>query len=267
MSNSSAPIIFLSGAGGGAPDLNAFRASSEDTTRFEVIGYPDWRGCIADEFSPEVLIKDLAAQIGTKVPSGPIHIIGLSLGGHLGYALGIHFQAMGRDIASLCAIDSFIITSSKPSAGWMGRALEEGGELLRKRRFREFVSFLRSKFWRSIVRLAGGRLSDVVRRFSSADQLPGVFALDPVMEGELSMRLLVRQLAPWLGSLDREPVALKARAVLLRTHQAARDDAAWRRRCPNLEIIEIRGQHNTLFEPENIDSLHQAFVTGTRDWR
>jgi len=35
---SSSPVIFLSGAGGGAPDLNVFRAGGEDTTRLEVIG-------------------------------------------------------------------------------------------------------------------------------------------------------------------------------------------------------------------------------------
>jgi thioesterase domain-containing protein len=265
--NSSAPVIFLSGAGGGAPDLDVFRAGREDTTRFEVIGYPDWRRCTSDDFSAEVMIEDLAAQIVTKVPCGPIRIIGLSLGGHLGYALGIHFQATGREIAGLCAIDSFMFASSEPSSGWKGRALEEGFELLRKRRIGELTNFLRSKFWRAMVRLAGSRLPGLVRKFSSSSRLPTVFAFDPIVEKELSMRLLVRELAPWLGSLDREPVALKAPAVLLRTPLAAGDDTPWRRRCPNIEIFEIPGQHHSLFEPENVGSLREVFVTATRDWR
>jgi thioesterase domain-containing protein len=121
-----------------------FRAGGEDTTRFEIIGYPDWRRCIADGFSAELLIEDLAAQIATKVPRGPIRIIGLSLGGHLGYALGIHFQAMGREIAGLCAIDSSTFVSSELSAGWKGRALEQGFELLRERRIGEFANSLRN---------------------------------------------------------------------------------------------------------------------------
>jgi thioesterase domain-containing protein len=81
------------------------------------------------------------------------------------------------------------------------------------------------------------------------------------------MRLLVRETAPWIGSLDREPVALRAPAVLLRTRLTAGDDAAWRRRCPNIEIFEIAGQHHTLFEPENIGALREAFVAATPGWR
>ena len=267
MMDSSSPVIFLSGAGGGAPDLDVFRDGVDDTTRFEVIGYPGWRRYVADGFSAEVLVADLAVQIVTKVPRGPIRIVGLSIGGHFGYAIGLHLQAMGREISGLCAIDSFMIASSEPSAGWKGRALEQGFELLRKRRIGEFARFLRSKFWRALVRLAGGRLSGLLQKFSSSGRLPSVSAFDPVFEEELSMRLLVRETAPWIGSLDREPVALKAPAILLRTRLTASDDAAWKRRCPNVAIFEIPGQHHTLFEPENVSSLSKAFVTATRSWR
>jgi thioesterase domain-containing protein len=264
MTDSSAPVIFLSGAGGGAPDLEVLRDGSDDETRFEVIGYPGWPRYVANDFSAEVLIAELAAQIVAKVPLGPIRIIGLSIGGHFGYAIGLYLQARGREIAGLCAIDSFMITSSEPSAGWKGRALEQGFELLRKRRMGEFARFLRSRFWRALGRLAGGRLPGLLQRFSSS---VGLTSVDPLFEEELSMRLLVRETAPWIGSLDREPVVLKAPAILLRTRPTAGDDAAWRRRCPNVEIVEIPGQHHTLFEPENVGSLREAFVTATRGWR
>lgn len=264
MTDSSAPVIFLSGAGGGAPDLDAFRDGGDDPTRLEVIGYPGWRRYVADGFSAEVLIAELAAQIVTKVPHGPIRIVGLSIGGHFGYAIGLYLQARGREIAGLCAIDSFMITSAEPSAGWKGRALQQGFELLRRRRVGEFGRFLRSKLWRGLGRLAGGRLPGLLQRFSSSGRLPSV---DPIFEEELSMRLLVRETAPWIGSLDREPVVLKAPAILLRTRLTTCDDAAWRRRCPNVEILEIPGQHHTLFEPENIGSLHKAFLAATRGWR
>jgi thioesterase domain-containing protein len=264
---SSSPVIFLSGAGGGAPDFDVFRDGACDTTCFEVIGYPGWRRYIAGGLSAEVLIADLAAQVVAKVPQGPIRIVGLSIGGHLGYATGLHLQAMGREIAGLCAIDSFMFASSGPVTGWKGRALEQGFELLRKRRIGEFARFLRSKFWRATLRLAGGRLPDLLERFSSSSWLPSISNIDPSFEAELSMRLLIRETAPWLASLDREPVALAAPATLLRTALTAGDDAAWRRRCPRLEIFEIEGQHHTLFEPENVGSLREAFITGTRGWR
>jgi thioesterase domain-containing protein len=265
MTDSSSPIIFLSGAGGGAPDLDVFREGADDVTRFEVIGYPGWRHFVADGFSAEVLIADLVAQIVTRVPRGPIRIVGFSIGGHFGYAAALRLQEMGREIAGFCAIDTFMMVSLDLSEGWKSRTLAEGFELLRGWRFREFTSFVRSRFWRGLFRLAGGRLSSLLQRFSSGRR-PSVPAFDPIFERELRVRLLIQAAAPWIASLDREPVELKAPAVLLRTGPTASDDPAWRRRCPNLEIFEVPGQHNTLFEAENINSLREAFLTGTRSW-
>jgi len=165
MSDSSSPVMFLSGAGGGAPDLDMFRDGVDDTTRFEVIGYPGWRRYVADGFTSEALIAELASLIVAKVPRGPIRIVGLSIGGHFGYAIALHLEAVGREIAGFCAIDSFMFVSSKPSAGWKGRALGEALELLRKRRIGDFVRFLRARFWRALVRLAG---SPIVRSVPSS---------------------------------------------------------------------------------------------------
>jgi thioesterase domain-containing protein len=265
MSDLSWPVVFLSGAGGGAPDFSIFRKGAEDATRLEVISYPGWKRYIADDFSAEVLIADLVKEIEARVPHGPIRIVGLSIGGHFGYAAALRLQKLGRDIAGFCAIDSFMIASSKPSAGWRGRALAEGLEMLRGRRFGELVHFLRSKFWRLMARLAGNRLPGLVRQLSSLRSSP--LSLDPIFEEELSMRLLIRAAAPWIGFLDREPVPLEAPATLLRTALVSADDVAWRRRCPGIQIFEIPGRHHNLFEPENMTALHEAFIAATRNWR
>jgi len=266
MTDLSPPVVFLSGAGGGAPDLNVFREGSEDTTRFEVVSYPGWKRYVSDGFSAEGLIRDLVEEVARRVPRGPIGIVGLSIGGHFGYAVALRLEAMGRKVVGFCAIDTFMIAASKPSSGWRGRALSEGLELLRGRRFGEFARFLRSRFWRALARLAGSRLPFLLRRFSSYTS-PSLSALDPIFEEELSMRLLIEASAPWVASLDREPVALGAPAILLRTNLTAGDDAAWRSRCPNIKIFELPGQHHTLFEAENIASLREAFLAATHDWR
>lgn len=267
MTDLSSPVIFLPGAGGDAPDLDAFREGDEDTTRFEVIGYPGWKRYVADGFSAETLVGDLTAQIAEKVPRGPVRIVGSSIGGHFGYAAALRLQAMGREIAGFCAIDTFMIASAKPSSGWKGRALAQGLELLRGRRFGEFARFLRSKFWRLLVRLAGSQLPDMHQGSSSSSRLPLIAAFDPIFEEELSLRLLIQAAAPWIASLDRDPVALNAPAILLRTRLTASDDPAWLRRCPSMKIFEITGQHHNLYEPENMGSLRAAFLTATRDWR
>ncbi len=257
-------VIFLTGSGGGTPDLSVFKTDPNDATSIELIGYPDWRRCIADDFSAEVLVAELVAEIERKVPRGPIYMIGLSLGGHLGYVAGLRLQAMGREVAGLCAIDSFMVVSSEPSSGWKSRALDEGLGLLRERRLGDFVEFLKSKFWRTLLRIAGSRLLNLLRRFSF-DRVPLIS--DPILERELNMRLLVRETAPWLAKLDQEPAILDVPTVLLRTRQSAADDGAWQCRCPNIKIFEIAGKHHSFFEAENISSLRRVFLTATGEWR
>lgn len=258
-------IVFLPGAGGGVPDLGVFRDAAGDPAQIEAVGYPGWRRYVAEGYSADALIDDLATEIARRIPEGPIRIIGVSIGGHFGYAVGLRLQAQGRKLAGLCAIDSTIIQSSEPSAGWKRRALDEALELLRERRLGDLAHFMRSKFWRALVRALGDRLPWVAQRCFA--RLPLVSALDPVFEEELSMRLLLRATAPWMASCDRNPAALEAPAILLRTGLAAGDDEAWRRRCPNINIFEISGNHHNLFDPENIAVLHRVFISATRGWR
>jgi thioesterase domain-containing protein len=265
MMNSSSAIVFLSGAGGGAPDFEIFRAGPNDATRFEVIGYPGWRSYVAEGFSAETLIEELVAGITKKVPRGQLRIVGLSIGAHFGYVAALRLQAMGREIAGFCAIDSFRIASSGPTAGWKGRALVEGWELLSNFRFFEFARFLRSRFWRALNRVAGDRLPWILR--SSARWLPSALSLDPIFEQELNMRLLIRKTASWIESLDRNTVPLESPAIFLRTSLTAKEDDVWQRRCPKVKIFEIPGRHHSLFDSENVDALHKVFIDATRDWR
>jgi thioesterase domain-containing protein len=259
------PIVFLSGAGGGAPDLAVFRDGAGDPTQVEVIDYPGWRRYVVEGYSADALIDDLEAEITRRIPAGPIRIIGVSIGGHFGYAVALRLRARGREIEGLCAIDSRMIESSSPSAGWRQRALERALELLQERRLSDLMRFMRSRFWRALIRAPGDRLPGIAGRCSA--WLPLVSAIDPLFERELSMRLLIRAAAPWTASLDRDPVALEAPAVLLRTGLAAGDDDAWQRRCPDIKIFEVTGQHHNLFDAGNVGSTHEVFINATRSWR
>src|SRR5262249_30490241 len=158
-------------------------------------------------------------------------------------------------------IDSMTIQSSGPIKGWPQRALQQALELLRGRRLSAFTRFVRSKFWRALMRALGDQLTELARRYPTGLRL--VFALDPLFEEELNMRLLIRTSASRIASLDRDPVALDAPAILLRTRLAADDDEAWRRRCPNIKIFEISGKHHNLFDAENVAELHEIFVGAT----
>jgi thioesterase domain-containing protein len=263
----STTFVYLPGAGGGGEgDLAALAAGLEFPVGFEPIRYPGWQRSMAEGFSAEVVLDGLTAEIEKKAPSGPIRIMGMSLGGHLGYATALRLQARGREIAGLCVVDSFMIETSKPTAGWQGRALSQGMDLLRKGRFMDLARFARSKAWRALLRVGGKPLLNLLGRFSASGGMNSVLAADAVAEQELSMRLLIGHLAPWLVELDREPVPLLAPVALLRTKASARDDIAWMRRCPYLSIHEVPGTHQTLFEAEHLGELRKAFGTAAMEF-
>src|SRR5579871_6271750 len=247
MTDSSVPMFFFCGAGAEPPDLDIF---SSESSRIEVIRYPGWKRYIDEGFSPEVFIEELATEIQGKIPCGPLGIIGSSIGAHFGYASALRLQASGRQIAGFCAIDSFMAVSSEPSRGWKSRAFAEAWNLLTSFKAREFARFLRSKSWRALCRLSGDRLPWILQCF--ANRLPGAISYDRILEQELSMRLLIRQTATSIASLDLDPVPLQTPAALLRTAHVATDDAAWRRRCPKIKIFEIPGEHRTIYESQNI---------------
>jgi thioesterase domain-containing protein len=260
----SAPFVFLPGAGG---ELHlAALSQNPGELPIKMIVYPGWQRFIERRFTVTALIDELSQQIARAVPDGPIRIVGYSIGGHFGYAAALRLQAMGREIAGLCAIDSFMIKSSHAATGWQGRAMTHGLDLLGKAHMTEFLQFVRSKFWRALLRLAGGRLPGLLRRVSSG-RLSSITTLDPILEAEITIRLLIREAAPWIAALDRHPAPLVAPAALLRTHGTAGDDAAWRRRCPTIEIREIPGDHGNLFEAQNVQALRGDFIAATRDWR
>ena len=261
------PVIVLPGAGGGTPDLAMFGAGFEDATFFQTIAYPGWQRYVEPGFSADALVEELAAEIAVRVPEDPIRIVGISLGGHLGYATALRLQARGREIGGFCAVDTFMMSSSAASAGWINRALVLAVRLVRDQRFDEFGQFLRSRFWRALLRLWQSRITGLFRSYAASGKRFRLFALDPLLEKELSMRLLIQHAAPFVASLDRDLRPLDAPTILLRTEFTGRDDAAWRRRCPHIKIVQVPGDHQTLFEQAGIGLLREAFVTATKDWR
>jgi pimeloyl-ACP methyl ester carboxylesterase len=265
--NSSTPIVFLPGAGGENPSLAGFAVGFGSNVEFETLSYPGWRQYLSKGITVELLIADLETQIVSIIPEGPIRIVGYSLGGHFGYAAALRLQAAGRRIAGFCAIDSFMIESLEPSAGWKARALSEGLEILRKRQLGEFSRFIRSKFWRALLRMAPPDMPVFPGRNLSLGWPSAIAPFDKIFEKELTIRLLVSKTLPWIQSLDLNPVALEAPATLLRTRGNSLYDPPWRRRCPNINIIEVSGPHSALFGSDNVASLRDAFVAATREWR
>src|SRR5262249_20905301 len=170
--------------------------------------------------------------------------------------------------ANLCVVDTFLITSAAPSAGWKRRSLDRALQLFGEGQIGEFALYVRSLLWRALFRLIGNQLPSLLHKPSSFGKLLKILTVDPVFEEELTMRLFIRKAAPWIASLDRAPAPLRSPAILLRTMRLnACDVAAWQRRCPGIQVIKIPGDHQSLFDPEHVGLFREAFCTATHDWR
>ena len=267
VSKSPATVIILRGAGGAAPELSMFQDGAEDARRFVLLEYPGWRRYIDAGYTADAVVVDVVGRIMHLVPEGPIYIVGISIGGHFGYAAALELQKQGREVGGFCAVDTFMMSTAAPSAGWRRRAIGLASKLILGLRFAELSEFVRTRFWRALLRLASGFLPGMLHGYAANGKDPWFFKLDPNLEQELSMRLLIQLAAPFVVALDRDPQPLNAPAVLLRTELTGKDDAAWQKRCPVITIRPLPGDHQTLFLPESAGLVRSAFVSSTRDWR
>jgi thioesterase domain-containing protein len=256
---SDAPVIVLPGAGGGSPDLAPFRQGFGEATHFATVRYPDWRRYLEPGFGFDVLLDDIVQSIAQVVPSGPIRIVGTSIGGHFGYLAATRLRGMGRDVSLLCVVDAFTFHTADASSGWVQRVVAICARLLVARRFKDILSVAHSRFWRLIFKLPQRWWLAVLRLAHRRGWLNSLLKLDPMLEFELNMRLLILTAAPGLAAIDRAPEQLQANAILLRTSAAVCADEDWRRRCPAILICEIPGDHDTMFEAGNITQMGQIF--------
>jgi thioesterase domain-containing protein len=260
-----ASTIVFPGAGGGVADPAIFATDLTPAESIHAVRYPAWRRYTEDGFTAEMLIADLTEQVMECAPRGSIQIVGISIGGHFGYAVAQRLRAIGREVTGFCAIDSYMINSADLVPGWAARTFSRCWELLRTGRKGEFGRYLRLLSWRALLRLPRGRLTSLLPKSASPGSLSAVSQVDPLFEYELNMRLLIRVTAPWIASLEHVP-PLPVPASLIRTAHIAGDDTAWRRRCPNLRIFAVEGDHLSLFESGQIETVRATFATAARDW-
>jgi thioesterase domain-containing protein len=264
MSAARLPIIVLPGAGGGAPDCAPFCNDESDRDRFIALRYPNWKTYVDADLTADALVDGLAAEIMHRLPGTSVVLLGHSIGGHFAYATALRLEDLGHSVAGVCIIDTGTITAAR-SARWKARLTSHAADLLRRGHLGALARLPRQLAWRGLFRLAGDRLPALARNY--ATPLHWMEAIDPAFAEELSMRLLIRITATSMRSLDEHPAHLRAPAVLLRTRVTASSDSVWRRRCPDVQIFDVPGNHETLFEVENIAGLRTAFLAATAGWR
>jgi amino acid adenylation domain-containing protein len=61
------------------------------------------------------IVSDYLGRIRQVWPSGPYHLLGWSLGGHLAHATACAFQDQGEEVAMLAMMDSYALTGARPA--------------------------------------------------------------------------------------------------------------------------------------------------------
>lgn len=257
------PLIVFPGASGHAPDCAPFCADPADRDRIVALRYPTWQTYVDTGLTAEALVEGFTAEIMQRFPQTPIVLLGVSIGGHFAYATALRLEGLGHTVAGLCIIDAGTITAAR-SANWKARLVSRVADLLRRGRPGAIALLARQLAWRGVFRLAGDGLPTLARDY--AGPLRRIGMIDSAFEEELSMRLLIRVTATWMRSLDDQAAHPRAPTAVLRTGVKASDDGLWRRRCPEVRIIDIPGNHETMFEAENAAALRAAFLAATAEW-
>jgi thioesterase domain-containing protein len=255
------PVVVLSGAGGGTPSCEPFRAGYGEDATFAVLTYPDWQRHLDNGFGFGALVDEIVRQMQAHVPDGSIRILGVSLGAHFGYAAAIELQKRGRSVSDFCAVDSFVVHGSGATAspGWVGRALKLWTRLLSEWKFAELSQAMNTRLWRALLKLDRNSLLRVLRSLRKSGIMEPLIRASPLLAYELNMRLLIQVSHEGLARLDKDPPVLAAPAILLRTVYSAGADDYWRRRFPAIQICEIPGDHDTMFDPKNVPEMSRIF--------
>lgn len=104
------PIVFLlPGSVGYGRSLAALAAAMADAAQIIPIRYPDLRTMLAGRSSLAAMADDAVEQIARKQPSGPVRLLGHSLGGAVAFEVAGRLLARGRSVRFLGILDTSIL--------------------------------------------------------------------------------------------------------------------------------------------------------------
>jgi len=103
-------VVLFPGAGGDEPILASLRLTLRDEVQFELIEYMGLEHKVSELLQSERVLDDAMKQLEARCPTGPLRLVGYSLGGVIAYEMAKRMTAKGRTVESVCLLD----TSASP---------------------------------------------------------------------------------------------------------------------------------------------------------
>jgi amino acid adenylation domain-containing protein len=255
------PTLFLiPGNGGDDPRLAALRVDWADMLDCVLLDYPDWPRLAAPGFGMDDLVADIAQRILDHVPARPLVLVGYSLGGFVAWAVAKRLAATAQPVDVLCIIDSnvgnlFQVTEPGRPISGMFRRLHALATALRTRDGAEAFKMLGEVIGYRLAHRPA--LLRVLAKFRHL-RLPSAlrYWLRLFLCGELQIRMV----DSWKMQWGAGPQPLDCRKVVL--FQAAEDQPdtppglGWAALCGALETEKIEGDHMSLLNKRDPNSLH-----------
>lgn len=247
-------VLLLPGLNGDEPRLARFRASLKNNMEFVILSYPDWPEMIAGNMDFHDFAHTVYSQITTQAPEGPLLLAGYSFGGAVAARVTEYLEAAGRDVHFLGILDTDL---SLPPA--------TTGNAIRTLALRLVDRFSQ----RTTVDIVAEFLGSILARPSVVGTVRRLLPLFPKSKGRFGfvfhnqMLGLLRSRIWYAWQTSTINAKLKTCTVLFRSteHSAyAEPDLGWGRRCQSLRVIDVTGDHFSMFNQDNVAVLTMAFA-------
>jgi thioesterase domain-containing protein len=234
------PLLFL------LPGLGGNQKLFQDVPQVIPVEYLDWTDSIQPGFAMATLFDHVKSQIEARLPVGPLHLAGYSIGGPLTYACALAFQAHGRHVLSVSILDA--------NAGDAPVALPLRSRI--RARMERLSSFdlpagLASVLAKILIRPPALPLLQRLQHYRN-QSLP--FGFDREIHLKLTMQLLMPMFWPWWLALTESAPPLTAPTYVFRSQEHEPfepEDLGWGQYCSNVTVIRVPGSHLGMLDPQN----------------
>jgi thioesterase domain-containing protein len=259
------PILFFFPGAGPLGDVAATLGRLFPEVEVVGITYPEWRNLTDPERAMDHVLKGVERQVRAKASSGPMLILGYSLGAQIGWGFAHGFQRAGGTVAFFGAINGRVVATDKPHGQWLRRAVRDFASDLLRGDIRAVGVFISSRFSRLLQRAAGSDLPKMAGRWARRGRLPWLLCCNPVFETELNMRLLIRAAVPWTHQIESELPPLDCPSLLVRGPDDEAFDGRWRALCSRLDIKAVPGSHVAILQPPRFHEVVGLIKAAARE--